>query len=104
MSIPDEVMKLLKCCLSTDDHIVRNAVLITACGGNACRECATNFNHNYTNCNYCNRFHNINFNYLPSNVSIDILIKTTFFKELVDNFQSSFNNILKAVQSICIQY
>lgn len=40
MTIPLNILKMLKCCLSNDNHIVNNAVLLQ-CGGNACKSCCS---------------------------------------------------------------
>jgi hypothetical protein len=40
MSIPLNILKILKCCLSNDNHIVSDAVLLQ-CGGNACKSCCS---------------------------------------------------------------
>ncbi len=39
MVISDALLNQIKCCLSTDGHIVIEPVVLK-CGGNACRECA----------------------------------------------------------------
>jgi hypothetical protein len=38
MSIPDDILKGLKCCLSEDGHYIYEPVSLK-CGANACRKC-----------------------------------------------------------------
>ena len=43
MSLPDYILKQIKCCLSENDsHVLIDPVLLK-CGGNACKECVKGF-------------------------------------------------------------
>jgi hypothetical protein len=100
MPIATEAIRLLRCCLSEDGHIVKDACLITTCGGNACKSCIQNTKKYSLNCNYCKQSHYTDsLKKMPNNKSIDILIKTTFLKELVEMLKSNFSELVEAVHS-----
>ena len=56
MSIPEYILKQIKCCLSLDEHIIREPVSLE-CGGNACKECIASYRFE---CQHCSMKHNIN--------------------------------------------
>ena len=56
MSLPDYVLKQIKCCLSQDEHILVEPVILK-CGGNSCKECIKN---DRFECLNCNMKHDIN--------------------------------------------
>ncbi len=51
MVISDALLNQIKCCLSTDGHIVIEPVVLK-CGGNACRECANSSPNDCFSCNH----------------------------------------------------
>ena len=53
MPIPEYVLKQIKCCLNeNENHVLVDPVLLK-CGGNACKECVTD----YIKCLNCNQTH-----------------------------------------------
>ena len=56
MSLPEYVLSQIKCCLSQDQHILEEPVLLK-CGGNACKECIQNYRFE---CQKCSMKHNKN--------------------------------------------
>ena len=53
MSLPDYILKQIKCCLSADDNHIQIDPVLLKCGGNACKECVTGS----IKCLNCNETH-----------------------------------------------
>ena len=56
MSLPEYVLKQINCCLSQEEHIIEEPVILK-CGGNACKECTQNYRFE---CQKCSMKHNKN--------------------------------------------
>jgi hypothetical protein len=56
MSLPDYVLKEIKCCLNEDQHILLDPVLLK-CGGNACKECINDPSKTSVACFKCKSSH-----------------------------------------------
>lgn len=100
MSIPEKVLKLMKCCCSSNesfDHIVQEAILLN-CGGNACRKCIDDLKKKEIKCKYCNRMHKREeLQSMPSNPNVAVLIDT-FSNDLIDLLKSEFYESIKSIE------
>jgi hypothetical protein len=60
MSIPEDILKEIQCCLSTKyDHIAIDPVLLN-CDGNACNKCIYELSNSDYNCKKCHEKHDPN--------------------------------------------
>ena len=92
-SVPDYVLKDIKCCLNEDQHILLEPVLLK-CGGNACKGCINDLNKTSVRCFKCNSTHDKND--FAENKSFESLIRF-FLKDLsknVDDELKSMKNLL----------
>lgn len=84
MSIPENVLKEIKCCLSNDDHIVIEPVLLS-CDGNACNRCIYSFKESL--CKNCSKKHdNDDVLYAPDNKMAKKLVEkyiNEIFQDLI---------------------
>ena len=80
--IPEDLYKSMKCCLSIDNHIVNEPLLLN-CGCNACRKCIHDNISPYVKCLKCNTIHELeSLENLPSNFHIEELIRNVYLKDL----------------------
>ena len=56
MPLPEAFLNQIKCCASSDGHIVIEPLLVK-CGVNACKECIKNAKEGVINCYNCNGTH-----------------------------------------------
>jgi hypothetical protein len=103
MSLNEEILKMLKCCLHNDEHIVKEAVLLK-CGGNACRSCVDVILENsaYFNnikCYFCFQTHKpddlANLNLNPQ---VSVLIESTFFGDLIAKLDEKYENTMTLIE------
>jgi hypothetical protein len=59
MSIPENILNQMKCCLYNDGHIVHEPILLK-CGANACKKCVSDSTNQILKCNFCNCLHELN--------------------------------------------
>lgn len=103
MSLNEEILKMLKCCLHSDEHIVKEAVLLK-CGGNACKSCVSEILDNaaYFNkitCYFCYQTHKPDdLENLNSNPQVSVLIESTFFNELIAKLDEKYENTMMSIE------
>jgi hypothetical protein len=56
MSIPEEVLKVMKCCLLNDGHIAIDPILVS-CGATGCKQCLLRSNIEEIDCYSCKGKH-----------------------------------------------
>jgi hypothetical protein len=92
----------IRCCLSTDEHIIEDCVLLR-CGGHACKKCATEERTEpYVQCLKCSGKHQLNTEFEKTTYSIkptiDLLIMSNYaeiFENLTQRFNSTKSRISK---------
>ena len=47
MSIPESILKVIKCCVSNPEHYVHEPVQLNCCSSNACKTCIKNFSEEF---------------------------------------------------------
>ncbi len=57
MSIPEKILKSLKCCLSGDESHIFHEPILLKCGGNACKKCVIDSTDLKIKCFGCNSEH-----------------------------------------------
>lgn len=107
MHLPNQLHKMMTCCLSNDGHYVNDAVLFP-CGSNGCKKCITsnlNSNKKLIKCFSCNETHFVDdVKRMPINPTIKILIQDVYFNDLVNMMRSQFNEIYNTVQGKFLKY
>jgi hypothetical protein len=108
MVISDALLNQIKCCLSTDGHIVIEPVVLK-CGGNACRECANSSPNTFSiDCFSCSHKHErtelLN---APANKFASIFIKSSLhdlFEYIEVKLDSTYSLLTGtvSVKSTCI--
>ncbi len=100
MTVPSEIVKMIECCLSHDNHYVKDAVLLP-CGSNACKSCLMNINSkNDIKCFGCSKMHKYDdLKSLFFNPTVDILIKKVYLNDLMSMIQTGFNEALVKLES-----
>ena len=97
MSIPKDVVRQLKCCLTDQEsHTVLEPILLK-CGGNGCKKCVLESVNDMFKCFNCNNLHNKN-EFLGSHVNkvTESLIKlylNQLFDDLKEKMRSVFENL-----------
>ena len=85
--IPEDLYKSMKCCLSIDNHIV-DEPLILSCGCNACKKCILENFGQHVECLKCNMILELeSLENSQSNVHIEDLIKNVYLKDLNRYFE-----------------
>ena len=57
MPIDENLLKTLKCCISKDDHIVLDPVLVIECQSSACKQCILDSKEENVYCYECKNKH-----------------------------------------------
>jgi hypothetical protein len=83
-----DLFGIIICCLSEDQHLIRDAVLLK-CGGNACAKCSTL---SLVTCNHCKSKHNGESDLVIHNMktAIDLLIQSNYSK-IMKSFAKQYN-------------
>jgi reverse gyrase len=98
MNIPDEVLSVIKCCLSQNkDHFVKDAYILS-CGGNCCKKCIEDSKKRHNKCNFCHELHSKEeLKYLSANPSVEIMINT-FSKDIIHYIKREFEKTYRSAQ------
>ena len=90
MSLPDYILKQIKCCLSADDNHIQIDPVLLKCGGNACKECVNDS----TKCLNCNSIHSKNdFTECKSTESLIRYFVKELFANLNDELRSTKDSL-----------
>jgi hypothetical protein len=87
MSIPEDILKGLKCCLSEDGHYIYEPITLK-CGGNACKKCINkDSKENKIKCYNCLDFHDKQ-DYRNSGVNVMVKsVMNLFLKDLIQDLE-----------------
>jgi hypothetical protein len=106
MVISNDLLNQIKCCLSTDGHIVIEPVVLN-CGGNACKECVkSSLNNIPIDCFSCSRKHDRNeLLKAPANKFASIFIKSSLHDlfEYIEVKLDSTYSLLKSTTCVISQ-
>lgn len=95
--MPSELMTMIKCCLNSDGHFVKEAILLP-CGSNACKQCILDLKQRDVQCHACKQSHKLDeLKRLPNNPTIGILIEKVFLNDLIKSMKNSFGEILEQI-------
>ena len=92
--IDEEIFKQIFCCLSTDDHIVENPMLLE-CQGNACKKCIDELT-STVRCLNCKNDHSkyeLNKMKIMPNKTAEFLVKMSL-NSLVSDANDKLQNII----------
>ena len=96
MPIDESLLKTLKCCISKDEHIVLDPVLVTECNSSACKQCILDSKVENVYCYGCKSKHEktklLN---APANIFVENLIKNSsneLFEYVDEKLNDSFKN------------
>ena len=100
MSIPEEVLKVMKCCLLNDGHIAIEPIPVS-CGAFGCKQCLLNSNIVEIDCYSCKGKHRTNdLKNTPVIKQVENLVKSyvsdlfEYVKGILDKTASSLEGIL----------
>jgi hypothetical protein len=96
--IDEEIFKQIRCCLSTDDHIVEDPMLLE-CEGNACKKCLDELTSSFS-CLYCKIDHSkdeLNKMRIVKNKTAEFLIKISL-NSLVNDVNGKLQILISQLQ------
>ena len=97
MSINDNLLKLMKCCLDEDEHIALDPVLVIECQNNACKRCIIDSKEENIYCYGCKNNHEkTNLLIAPSNKFVEEFIKcfsNDLFACVDEKLKASFESL-----------
>ena len=95
----DEIIKQMNCCLSDDNHIVIEPVILN-CGGNACKQCVDDIQGLSVECFNCKQIHlKSDLERMPLNSTMKMLIEKALLKDVVAQLKSKLNDLLSEFES-----
>ena len=92
MTIPETLLKQMRCCLYDDEHIVHEPIVLK-CGLNACKKCVDNSAISTLKCFGCNGTHEKN-DLINAPIS---KFKESFIKSFLPNLFQDLNAKLKSI-------
>ena len=91
MSIPENILQKLKCCVSNPEHYIHEPVQLNCCSRNACKACIKNLNEEFKcNCQRVNK--KIAYLNATTNETAEVL-KETFIKPIMTEIEQKSNAI-----------
>ena len=100
MPVPKQLLKQMICCLSEDNHILCEPIMIRNCGGHACKLCINRklVSIDSIKCFYCNKEHKRDYLLkMEVNATMKSLIEETYLKDLINEL----NEELKEKLEVC---
>ena len=101
MSIPQKLLKQIRCCFGNDEHIVIQPVLLN-CGGNACKDCIKSSNKEIMKCLFCNMDHKQSeIVKSPNNQIVETIIQS-FLPDLFQDLRIKLDSVNHSLKGILI--
>ena len=102
MPIDENLLKRIKCCLSKDEHIALDPVLVIECQNTACKQCIVDSKYEYIHCYGCkNKHEKTSLLKAPANKFAEESIKCSLndlFEHVDEKLKDSFEN-LKSIKN-----
>ena len=96
MTISKKIMKEITCCLSNDEHVVIEPIILE-CGSNACKKCINEINQ-FSQCYRCNKTHEKEKSLkLPFNKLATVVVET-FLPDLFKNLEIELKTVTDSLK------
>lgn len=103
MTISQKILKILKCCLHNDGHIVKDPIIL-ACGCNACEKCIEYNETSELRCLNCEKiFLQSDVRKMPSNPQASVFVET-FLSDLMSLLKSQFEDTIRSFESKILRF
>ena len=97
MPINESLLKRIKCCLTKDEHISLDPVLVIECQNTACKQCIVDSKYEYIHCYGCkNKHEKTSLLKAPANKFVEESIKCSLndlFEHIDEKLKDSFENL-----------